>query len=241
MAQRIFQIAKELGIDSKLIVRKLLREDLPPPANDRDEDGQPKPWSHLSTISVGLKEMIREWNSAGELAAAGADEEAAEKAARKPRPRARAANSNVDLSAVTDDNVTRQALEAVAQINREAQQKKHAQLETLRQSRAAILTQLKDIQRQIDDIDKALAAITGRRAPEPKSGRRDLSDLRERMGRWIESRRGEKFGAGVLAGEFPELGDTAVSYILKPFVESGRLLTDASEGPKRPKYYAPAA
>jgi hypothetical protein len=238
MAQRVFQVAKELGVDSKLIVRKLIREELPPPPNDRDEDGRPKPWTHLSVVSVGLKEMIREWNAAGELAAASGDESAAEKS-RKPRPKSRAATAAAaGLSDASDDALTRNALEAVAQINREAQQKKRAQLDTLRQSRSAILAQIKDVQHQIDQIDAALAAITGQRAAAPKSGRRDLSDLRERMGRWLESRRGEQFGAAALAHEFPELGDTAVSYILKPFVESGRLKADFSEGPKRPKYFA---
>jgi hypothetical protein len=250
MGQRVFQVAKDLGVDTKYIVRKLIREELPPPPNDRDKDGRPKPWSHLSVVGVGLKEMIREWHKAGELVVKGGDEDSA--VPRTPRKsRARAGKgasadlnldlSEVDLSVAPDNTVARQALETIAQINREAQQKKRAQVEALNQSRGAILQQLKDIQEQIAQIDEVLAAITGKSAAAPaRSGRRDLSDVRERMGRWIEARRGEKFGAGVLAREFPELGDTAVSYLLKPLVESGRLLTDASEGIKRPKYFAPA-
>ena len=66
----------------------------------------------------------------------------------------------------------------------------------------------------------------------------DLSELREHMGMWLESRRGEKFSAAALAGEFPELGTTAVSYVLRPLVKAGRIQTDASEGSKRPKYFA---
>ena len=249
MGQRVFQIAKELGIDTKYIVRKLIREELPPPPTERDKDGRQKPWTHLSAVSVGLKEMIRQWHAAGELVVAGSVAESeAEKASRKSRSRSGrrpaadldSSFSEVDLSSAPDNAVARQALESFAQINRETRQKKQAQVETLRQSRTAILDQLKDIQHQIAQIDAALAAITGKpAAASPKAGRRDLSDVRERMGCWIEARRGEKFGAGVLAKEFPELGDTAVSYLLKPLVESGRLHTDASEGMKRPKYFAP--
>jgi hypothetical protein len=241
MGQRVFQVAKDLGVDTKYIVRKLIREELPPPP-DRDQDGRQKPWSHLSVVSVGLKEMIREWHKAGELVTAEGDEPV-EKTSAKPRPRAgtRTAGS-VDTGApAADDVFARQALEAVAQINREADLKRKAQVETLLHSRDAIRTQIKDVQSHIAQLDAAIAAITGQRPPAPRSGRRDLSDVRERMGCWIEARRGEKFGAGVLAREFPELGDTAVSYLLKPLVESGRLKTDASEGAKRPKYFAPAA
>ncbi len=193
--------------------------------------------------------MIREWHKAGELVVKGGEEDSSSpKSSRKSRSRAGknvSAVLNLDLSEVDpsvapDNTVARQALETIAEINREAQQKKRAQVEALNQSRAAILQQLKDIQQQIAQIDEVLAAITGKPAAAPaKSGRRDLSDVRERMGRWLEARRGEKFGAGILAKEFPELGATAVSYLLKPLVESGRLLTDASEGIKRPKYFAP--
>ena len=59
------------------------------------------------------------------------------------------------------------------------------------------------------------------------------------MGRWLEGRRGEKFNAGTLTREFSELQGTAVSYVLKPLVGAGRVQVDASEGMKRPKYFAP--
>ena len=89
-------------------------------------------------------------------------------------------------------------------------------------------------------LARMLAAISSTFAPAKAKGtRRDLSDVRERMGRWLEARRGEKFNAGPLAREFPELQGTAVSYVLKPLVEAGRVQVDASEGMKRPKYFAP--
>jgi hypothetical protein len=252
MGQRVFQVAKELGIDSKLIVGKLIREELPPPPADRDREGRTKPWSHLSVVSMGLKDMIRQWHAAGELVLPGggsAESEGAEKPRRKQRRRSAARFAAdlqsplppVDLSSAPDHTVARQALEAVAQIDQDAQKKKHAQVEGLRESRRAILGQLKDVQRQVAEIDAILAAITGQPAAAPaRAGRRDLSDVRERMGRWLEARPGEKFNAGALAREFPELGNTAVSYLLKPLVEAGRIQTDASEGIKRPKYFAPA-
>ena len=55
--------------------------------------------------------------------------------------------------------------------------------------------------------------------------------------RWLEGRRGQKFGAGELVREFPELDGTPISIFLKPLVESGKVRTDTSEGIRRTKYF----
>ena len=116
-------------------------------------------------------------------------------------------------------------------------------MEGLRESRAAVSREIKGLLRQISQIDSALTEIAGASAATPATqytrARRDLGELRKRIGAWLEGRRGEKFGAGALADEFPELENTAVSYVLKPLVQSGRIQVDASAGSKRPKYFAP--
>jgi translation initiation factor IF-2 len=50
--QKVFQIARELGVDSKAIIAKC------------EAEGVPKIDSHLSVVSVGLAATIREWFSA---------------------------------------------------------------------------------------------------------------------------------------------------------------------------------
>ena len=66
MTHRVHQIAKDLGVDSKDIVKKLLDEQIPPPG-DKDKQGNTKPWTHMSPVSAGLEETVREWFASGTL------------------------------------------------------------------------------------------------------------------------------------------------------------------------------
>ena len=248
MGQRVFQVAKSLGVASKDIIRKLIAEELPPPA-DRSKSDRDNEWTPRSQVSVGLAEMIREWHAAGELkvlpvATTDASPETTRRASRKRSGTQTSANLDASVpsssSEAPSSDLARQVLDSVAQIEQEAQQKKRDQADGLRQSRRAILDQIRDFRRQADQIDHALAAISGTSSlAKAKGTRRDLNDVRERMGRWLEAHRGEKFNAGILTHEFPELQGTAVSYVLKPLVAVGRVQADASEGVKRPKYFAP--
>ena len=137
-----------------------------------------------------------------------------------------------------DNALAKQAMENIAKIEREAQQKKLEQLEGLKGAKAAILERLNELTHQLEQIDKAVAAITGHPAPtREKRGRKDWSDTRERVGRWMEARRGEKFAAGQLVKEFPELDGQVVSIFLRPLIDSGKVKTDATEGVRRTKYF----
>ncbi len=60
MSLKVFQIAKDLGIDSKAIVKKLEEEGIPSP------DAK-KPWNHMSAVSAGLGESVKEWFATGSL------------------------------------------------------------------------------------------------------------------------------------------------------------------------------
>lgn len=55
MARRVFEIAKDLGVDSKAIVAKCHAEGIP----------EATVKNHMSTISAGLEQTIREWFSSG--------------------------------------------------------------------------------------------------------------------------------------------------------------------------------
>ncbi len=67
MIHRVHQIAKDLGIESKDIVKKLLDEGIPPPSTDKDKTGGQKPWTHMSPVGAGLEATVREWFAAGSL------------------------------------------------------------------------------------------------------------------------------------------------------------------------------
>ncbi len=60
MAKRVFEIAKELGIDSKAVVKKCQAEGIPESVIK----------NHMSTVSVGLEQTIREWFTEGQNATA---------------------------------------------------------------------------------------------------------------------------------------------------------------------------
>lgn len=86
MAKRIFEIAKELGIDSKAIVAKCRAEDIP----------ESLVKGHMSSVSAGLEATIREWFTTHEDASAKAVEKSAKvdlEQVKIKKPRSRKAKS----------------------------------------------------------------------------------------------------------------------------------------------------
>ena len=121
-----------------------------------------------------------------------------------------------------DNVLARKAIEEIERIEREAQQKKEAQGESLRAARLAIEERIAELNGQLRQIDDAMAQITGKAPQRAKRPRRDLSADRERVARWMTGRAGQRFGAGDLVREFPELEGTQISIFLKPMVEAGK-------------------
>jgi len=147
---------------------------------------------------------------------------------------------NQVVPVLPDNALAKQTLHAIEQIDREAHEKKLAQFEQLKSAKVTILDRIDELNHQLAQIDKAMEAITGRPAPaREKGGRRDLKEVRERVARWMEGHKGQRFNAADLAREFPELEGVAISYLFKPLVESGKVHTDTSDGPKRLKYFMP--
>jgi hypothetical protein len=151
-----------------------------------------------------------------------------------------ARNPYANAPATRENALAKQAMDAIREIEREAQEKKLAQLDQLKSAKETILARLAELSHQLAQIDKAMEAITGETAaPREKGSRRNLTEVRERVGRWMEGRKGQKYGAGDLVKEFAELDGVSISWFLKPLVESGTVLTDASDGAKRLKYFVP--
>lgn len=143
-------------------------------------------------------------------------------------------------ASLPDNALAKQALDTIKQIEREAQDKKLEQLDMLKSARATIMERVTELNHQLAQIDKTMSAITGQAAPSgEKRERRNLEEIRERVSRWMDGHRGEKFAAGQLAAEFPELEGVAISIFLKPLIESGKVQSDASDGVRRMKYFVP--
>jgi hypothetical protein len=140
--------------------------------------------------------------------------------------------------ALADNAIAKNALDALEQIDREAKQKKLGQLESLQQARDDILEQMQQLQHQMSHIESAIAAISGKPVPsKERKPRRDLEEVRVRVGRWMVGRQGQKFMAGDLAREFPELDGVPVSIFMKPLVAEGKVVMDASGGNRQVKYF----
>jgi anti-sigma factor RsiW len=141
-------------------------------------------------------------------------------------------------NSLPDNALAKQALENIAKIEKEAQQKKMEQLEGLTSAKTAIVERINELNHQLEQLDKAMEAVTGRPAPtREKRQRKSWEGERERVGRWMEGRRGQKFAAGDLIREFPELDGQVMSIFLKPLIEAGKIKTDTTEGIRRTKYF----
>ena len=142
---------------------------------------------------------------------------------------------------LAENAIAKKVLEEIQRIEAEANEKKLAQLESLQQAKANIAERIEQLQHQLEQVEKAIAVVTGGKPAAAKRverrQRRNLEEVRERLARWMEGRRGQKFMAGDLVKEFPELDGVAVSIFMKPLTQAGQVKTDTSEGNRRMKYY----
>jgi hypothetical protein len=153
-----------------------------------------------------------------------------------------ARNPYANVPAPRDNALAKQTLEAIRKIDTEAHEKKLIQLEQLKSAKATIMGRVDEFNHQLAQIDKAMEAITGHAAPAREKGvRRSLTEVRERVERWMEAHKGQKFNAGDLVREFAELEGVSISFLVKPLVASGKVRVDASDGAKRLKYFVPEA
>ena len=140
-------------------------------------------------------------------------------------------------TSLPENAMARTAIEAVAQIDAEAKQKKMVQLESLQSAKAAIQKRVEELDHQIAQIDTVIASITGSRAPNGKRARRSWDEDRNRIMLWMGARKDQKFAARDLTQEFPELEGVVMSVFLKPLIQEGKVQVDAHEGIRRSKYF----
>jgi len=148
----------------------------------------------------------------------------------------------VQQGTLADNAIAKKALEEIQKIEDEAKQKKFAQLESLQQVKANILDRMEELQHQLAQVDNAITMITGAGSKasasrQPKRTYRNLDEERDRVARWMVARKGERFMAGDLAKEFPELDGFKISLFLKPLMQAGTVKTDDSEGHRRMRYF----
>lgn len=138
---------------------------------------------------------------------------------------------------VAENALARKALEAIAQIDAEAQKKKEAQLDELRQAKEAIRERMEELARQEGQIDAAIGHVTGKHA-RVAGPKRNLSEIRDRVVRWLSAHAGTPYTGEKMVQEFPEMKGTAVSIILKPAIDGGQIVVDASRGRRQQTYTA---
>lgn len=94
MAKRVFEIAKELGIDSKAVVKKCQAEGVPESVIK----------NHMSTVSVGLEQTIREWFTEGVNSTAIETSAPVELETVRSKPKARARARGATTSATEQES-----------------------------------------------------------------------------------------------------------------------------------------
>ena len=143
------------------------------------------------------------------------------------------------IKELPDNALAKKVLEEIERIDAEAKERKLAQVESLQEARANIVERMRQLEHQLGHIDRAIAAVSGKpmAARGERKARRDLEEIRGRVGRWMEGHKGERYQAGDLVREFPELDGVAISLFIKPLVDAGTVKTDVSEGVRRMKYF----
>jgi hypothetical protein len=135
-----------------------------------------------------------------------------------------------------ENAIARKAIEEIARIDREAEQKKREQVTQLQEAAENIRKRIGELQHQLEQVEATIVRVTGK-TPKSKGVRNNHGDLRERVVRWMGSRVGEKFGASDLQREFPEMkAVTSVAIFLKKPIQEGRVLTERSNGPRSTVY-----
>jgi hypothetical protein len=126
------------------------------------------------------------------------------------------------------------ALAAIDQIERD---KKRAQLESLDAAREQIAGRIKELEHQLTQINKVFELVNGKPVVTEPRQRRNLDDVRGRLLNWLTAHQGQRYAAGEIIREFPELDGSPVSTILMPLINNKKIAVDKTEGMRRAKYY----
>lgn len=143
-----------------------------------------------------------------------------------------------NASSPADNAFARKALEAISQIEEEAQRKKSEQLESLREAMGNIQQRITDLEHQRTQVQEAIGRITGKSAAAPtRRPRSNHDELRSRLLRWLAGHPSEWFTSSDLQREFPELQKiTSVAMFLKKPIGDGNVKVDKTGGNRNTKY-----
>jgi hypothetical protein len=135
----------------------------------------------------------------------------------------------------------RKALESLRQIEEEAARQKAAQLDGLREALRNIEGRIGELRLQAQQVEAAVASITGKSPAARRRPRSDHSELRARLLRWLSGHAGSWYTASDLQREFPELEEIAsVAMFLKVAVQEKKVKVDKTGGNRNTKYSAAA-
>lgn len=138
-------------------------------------------------------------------------------------------------AASSENAFAKKALEAIQQIEEEATRRKTEQLAGLQQALQNIHDRINDLGAQREQVEAAIAAITGK--PATRRSRTNYDDVRRRLLRWLSSHSGEWYTSGDLHKEFPELESVAsIAAFLKNEIAEGKIRIDKSGGNRNTKY-----
>jgi hypothetical protein len=141
-------------------------------------------------------------------------------------------------SQAADNAFAKKALEAISQIEEEAQRKKSEQLEGLRDALGNIQQRIDDLEHQRTQVLEAIGRITGKSPGTPtRRPRSNHDELRARLLRWLAGHPGEWYTSTDLQREFPELEKvTSVAMFLKKPITEGSVKVDKTGGNRNTKY-----
>jgi hypothetical protein len=142
---------------------------------------------------------------------------------------------------VAENAFARKALESLRQIEEEASRQKAQQLDGLREALKNIDDRIGDLRHQQEQIEQAIASITGKAPAAGRRPRSDHTELRARVLRWLSGNSGSSYTASELQREFPELEAVAsVAMFLKAAMQEGKVKVDKSGGNRNTRYSAAA-
>ncbi len=143
-------------------------------------------------------------------------------------------------SAPADNAFARKALEAITQIEEEAQRRKGEQLDSLREALGNIQQRMDDLDHQRGQVEEAISRITGKSAAAPtRRPRSNHDELRSRLLRWLAGHPNQWYTASDLQREFSELENiTSIAMFLKKSITDGLVKVDKTGGNRNTKYAA---
>ena len=129
--------------------------------------------------------------------------------------------------------LARQAMERIREIDRKAAEEKDQQIQILRHAKDAVHQRVVELLHQEDELDKAIAHITGAVAAKVSAAKRpraNYADILDRLVGWLQAHKGQRYTYRQLETELPELTDVSFAQLIKPAVAQGEITKEGNHG-----------